>query len=190
METSQTKDDLTLLLTLLKTHKPEPCYDSLPYTGKGLLPVSGSDIPKYEIPTPVDEGEETQEESSEEEIEGDIESNEENMDCNEPPAAESANLIPRKKKKKRPVPKPKPIEFENGGKYIHFGLESALMGESAGVYSRDANLLQFAHIYKTNPELVPDAIRAQVVIKNVIISVEYELIFKFNRSNPLMEMHS
>jgi hypothetical protein len=50
VETSQTKDDLTLLLTLLKTHKPEPCYDSLPYTGKGLLPVSGSDIPKYEIP--------------------------------------------------------------------------------------------------------------------------------------------
>jgi hypothetical protein len=141
----------------------------------------------------VDIGEETQEESSEEEIEGDRESNEGNMDCNEPlqiEAAESVNLIPIKKKKKRPVPKPKPIEFENGGKYIHFGLESALMGESAGVYSSDANLLQFAHIYKTNPELVPDAIRAQVVIKNVIRSVEYELIFKLNRSNPLMKMHS
>ena len=134
VETSQNKDDLTLLLTLLKTHKPEPCYDSLPYTGKGLLPVSGSDIPKYEIPTPVDEREETQEERSEEEIEGDRntntvdegeetqeeiegdrESNEENMDCNEPPAAESANLIPRKKKRKDLSRNRSPLNLKTAG---------------------------------------------------------------------------
>ena len=34
------------------------------------------------------------------------------------------------------------------------------------LYSRDANLLQFAHINETYPEIVPDAIIAQVVIKN------------------------
>lgn len=60
---------------------------------------------------------------------------------------------------------PKPVVFENGGKYIHYGLESALMGESPGVYSRDGNIFQYAVIYKTNPELVPDAIRDQVQLK-------------------------
>jgi hypothetical protein len=147
VETCQTKDNMTILLKLLIKHRPEPCYDSLPSTGKGLLPVSGEDVPKFKIPKVVDTDEET-----------DYEMNR---------IAVGQNIEDQPRKKKRPLPMPKPVDFENGGKYIHYGLESALMGESPGLYSRDANIFQYATIYKNNPELVPDAIKSQVIL-NVI----------------------
>jgi|LakMenEpi03Aug12_release.lakeMendotaPanAssembly.Ray.scaffolds.fasta_scaffold259020_3 hypothetical protein len=43
---------------------------------------------------------------------------------------------------------PNPLVFENVGKYIHYGLESTLMGESPGVYSRDGNIFQYVVIYR------------------------------------------
>ena len=54
-------------------------------------------------------------------------------------------------------------------------LASALMNESPRLYSRDASLLQFAHINKTYPEIVPDAIIAQVVIKKSSFDEEQQL---------------
>lgn len=47
-------------------------------------------------------------------------------------------------------------------KYMHFGLESALRGESPGLYFKHSNLLQYASIYAMNPRLVPASVRKQV----------------------------
>lgn len=59
VETGQTKDNMNLLLRLLKKHKPEPCFDSLPSTALGLLFVSGADVTQFKIPRAVDSGDET-----------------------------------------------------------------------------------------------------------------------------------
>ena len=48
------------------------------------------------------------------------------------------------------------------GKYLHFGLESALIGESPGVVHRDADLLQFVDVYVENPSLLPENYRKRV----------------------------
>ncbi len=40
------------------------------------------------------------------------------------------------------------------GKYVHFGLESALCGNSPGSYFRYADVIQYAAIYATNPEII------------------------------------
>ena len=78
MLTDQTYDNMTALLSLLKEHKPDPCYDTLPSTGEGLLPLKS-----YNLPQPIE------------------------------------------------------VKDKNGkivGKYIHFGLENALLGNSPGIY--------------------------------------------------------
>jgi hypothetical protein len=43
----------------------------------------------------------------------------------------------------------------NDGKYVHFGLENALSGNSAGLIHRDADLLQFVDIYHNNTSTLP-----------------------------------
>lgn len=68
----------------------------------------------------------------------------------------------KKKKKKRPLPLPPVTNLDGGGQYMHFGLESALAGESPGLYFKHADLLQFAQIYITSPELLPSRIRKKV----------------------------
>ena len=53
----------------------------------------------------------------------------------------------------------KPTELEDGGKFIHFGLERALNCNSPGVLHKDANLLQFVRIYRENQSLLPITVR-------------------------------
>ena len=48
------------------------------------------------------------------------------------------------------------------GKYVHFGLELALMGNSPGIYFKHADLIQYAAIFATNPELVHDELKQKV----------------------------
>lgn len=57
---------------------------------------------------------------------------------------------------------PKPTVLEDGGKYMHFGVEHALNGVSAGVLHKEANLLQFVDVYKANPQLLPTPLREKV----------------------------
>lgn len=52
----------------------------------------------------------------------------------------------------------------SGGKYFHFGLETALDGESPGVIYRDADLLQFVDIYLDEPMMLPKPLRKRVSI--------------------------
>lgn len=46
-----------------------------------------------------------------------------------------------------------PDGLGNVAKYIHFGLKSALKVDSPGLYFKKSTILQYASIYKTNPEL-------------------------------------
>ena len=55
--------------------------------------------------------------------------------------------------------KPKLIE---NGKYLHYGLESALSGNSPGVYHRHALMTEFAKLFKSKVEVVPHPIRRKV----------------------------
>jgi hypothetical protein len=57
------------------------------------------------------------------------------------------------------LPKPKLIE---NGKYLHYGLELALSGNSPGVYHRHALMTEFAKLYKSKVEVVPHPIRKKV----------------------------
>jgi hypothetical protein len=59
---------------------------------------------------------------------------------------------------------PKPTVLEDGGKYLHFGVEHALNGVSAGVLHKEANLLQFVDVYKENPKLLPTPLREKVFV--------------------------
>lgn len=50
----------------------------------------------------------------------------------------------------------------NNGKYLHFGVESALNGESPGVVHRDADLLQFVDVYLQELDMLPKPLLARV----------------------------
>jgi hypothetical protein len=52
----------------------------------------------------------------------------------------------------------------NDGKYVHFGLENALSGNSAGPIHRDADLMQFVDLYYKNASLLPKNLRKRVNI--------------------------
>ena len=58
---------------------------------------------------------------------------------------------------------PSPIRV-GVGKYVHFGLENALNGESAGIVHRDSDLLQFVDIYVEEPNLLPKPIIKRVCL--------------------------
>lgn len=75
----------------------------------------------------------------------------------------AATLLKVKKKKQ-----PSTVKFK-GGKYIHFGLENGLAGDSPGLVFENSDLLQFVSVYQTRPELVPRAIRKRVGIYFSII---------------------
>lgn len=77
-------------------------------------------------------------------------------------AVENQGALGRIKKKKRPAKFLEAIDFGNGGKYIHFGIESALLGESPGLYFKDANIIQCAQIYKLSPDLLPKSVKDKV----------------------------
>lgn len=50
----------------------------------------------------------------------------------------------------------------NEGKYIHFGLEQALLGNSHGIVHRDSDLLQYVEVYRNHPLLLPIPLRNKV----------------------------
>lgn len=50
----------------------------------------------------------------------------------------------------------------NEGKYFHFGLENALLGNSPGIVHRHSDLLQYVEVYKNHPYLLPTPIRNKV----------------------------
>lgn len=52
----------------------------------------------------------------------------------------------------------------NDGKYVHFGLENALSGNSAGLIHRDADLMQFVDLYYKNASILPKNLRKRVNI--------------------------
>lgn len=57
---------------------------------------------------------------------------------------------------------PKPVQI-NEGKYVHFGLENALNGDSPGVVNRDADLMQFVDLYVDVPNILPKPILKRVL---------------------------
>lgn len=48
------------------------------------------------------------------------------------------------------------------GKYVHFGLENGVAGDSPGVVFQKAGLLQYVAVYKEHPLLLPTSIREKV----------------------------
>jgi hypothetical protein len=52
----------------------------------------------------------------------------------------------------------------NDGKYVHFGLENALSGNSAGLIHRDADFMQFFYLYYKNASILPKNLRKRVNI--------------------------
>jgi len=139
---------ITVLLKLLKKHKPDPCYDSLPSEGKNLLKIDGRDYPVYSRPTELPQNP--------------IQV----LQPVPPPGPQTPTPDnPAKKKRKRPPPVQPTIKVGESGEYCHFGLENSLLGDSPGLYFKYAQIVQFAAIYKINPQLLPKPIRDQVIKK-------------------------
>lgn len=133
--TNQTKDNMTYLLKLLKRHQPKPHYDSLPSSGMQLLWIDGSDVDGFPQPAPAVISV---------------------TDAAVPPPTTAG---PEKKKKKRPLKLPKVIELDDGGKFMCFGLEAALKGESPGLVYKNADLIQLASLYRCRPRCVTPRMR-------------------------------
>jgi hypothetical protein len=68
----------------------------------------------------------------------------------------------QQKKRNRPGSLPKPKTIRGVGKYIHFGLENALMGDSPDLVYKNADLFTYAAIYKDHPDYIHDSLRKKV----------------------------
>jgi hypothetical protein len=66
-------------------------------------------------------------------------------------------------------PKLPPASPLGTGKYLHFGLENALSGESPGMVHRDADLFQFVNVYVDEPNLLLKAIVKRV--RNILFKI-------------------
>lgn len=167
---------MTYLLNLLIRHQPDPMYDTLPHTGKQLLHIDGSDVPTFDIhPSLAEEiqcnisAPQTDESRPENHVQ--IDSEEENpsnttlSQCQnvttEQPAIPSTTSS-RKRKRSQPKPLPQAAALDDGRKYMHFGVEAALAGESPGQVFQNANLLQYARLYNKSPDMIPSSIRKKV----------------------------
>ena len=160
--TNQTKENMTYLLQLLKRHQPTPHYDLLPSSGKQLMWIDGSDVVGFTageeelIPTsttPTTESAHAEDNDT---------NNHSSMPADKteiPPPSGSQN---KKKNKKRPLKLPHIIELEGGAKLMYFGIESALAGDSPGLVFKNADLLQFASIYKRRPRCLTPRMRNRV----------------------------
>ncbi|EFX70531.1 hypothetical protein DAPPUDRAFT_112645 [Daphnia pulex] len=66
---------------------------------------------------------------------------------------------PNETETSRKLPLASPV---GDGKYLHFGLESALSGTSPGIVYRDADLFQFVNVYVDDPHLLPKTIEKRI----------------------------
>ena len=142
VSTHQKKSHMTYLLKLLIEYQPLPAYDSLPTTGQQLLYIDGRDV-----------------------IEQDkLRSSQISTSSLAPSSSRSTSGQPTRKKQRKPMPLPAVIALdeEGNGQYVHFGLESALCGDSVGIYFKHADIMQYAAIYRTNPEALPFCLRDKV----------------------------
>lgn len=180
--TQQKKSSMTYLMQLLIRHRPTPLYDMLPSTGKQLMYIDGSDVPSFTFPSSasstivvnesvssLDSQSITLMPSNGSQNETTAQSDLDN-DCH-PPFTNFRNatwstVLPTtpscKRKRVQPKSLPKAISLENGGKYMHFGLEAALAGKSPGQVLQHACLVQHARLYNRSPTFVPASIRKEV----------------------------
>jgi hypothetical protein len=91
--------------------QPFPAYDSLIVTGQQFLYIDGRDVFKHENKRDLALSTTVQ-------------------------AATYDSGQPKRKKKRRPKPLPSVVDLddEGNGQYVNFDLESALSGESPGIY--------------------------------------------------------
>ncbi|KAK4017351.1 hypothetical protein OUZ56_032298 [Daphnia magna] len=179
--TQQKKSSITYLMQLLIRHRPTPLYDMLPSTGKQLMYIDGSDVPSFTFPSSasstivvnesvssLDSQSITLMPSNGSQNETTAQSDLDN-DCH-PPFTNFRNatwstVLPTtpscKRKRVQPKSLPKAISLENGGKYMHFGLEAALAGKSPGQVLQHACLVQHAQLYNRSPTFVPASIRKE-----------------------------
>lgn len=61
---------------------------------------------------------------------------------------------------------PAVIPLGKSGKYVHFGLEKGLSGDSPGDVFHHSGILQFVSLYKQDPLILPTCIRQKVFFKN------------------------
>jgi hypothetical protein len=145
--TKQKKSSMTYLLRLLTRHQPKPDYDSLPSTGKQLMYIDGSDVPTFPISSTTESLSQTKTPADSESVK-----------------ASQPNTFPSKKRKRvKPEPLPQAVYLENGGKYMHLGLEAALAGKSPGQVFQHASLIQNIRLYTNSPAYVPKSILKQVM---------------------------
>ena len=137
VSTNQMKSHMTYLLKLLIEYKPLPAYDSFPATGQQLLYIDGRDVVNQRSA--------------------------QTLTSSQTP---SSTEQPTRKKKRKPMPLPPVINLddEDNCRYVHFGLENALCGDSVGIYFKHADILQYAGIYRTNPEALPFCLRNKVIL--------------------------
>nr|CAH0104284.1 unnamed protein product [Daphnia galeata] len=84
-------------------------------------------------------------------------------------------------------PKLPPASSLGNGKYLHFGLENALNGESPGIVHRDADLFQFVNVYVDEPNLLPKAIvkRIETFDKDLTATLALKRLWKVNQEKVL-----
>ncbi|KAK4027348.1 hypothetical protein OUZ56_016358 [Daphnia magna] len=99
------KSHLAYLLELMKEHRPQIDFDTLPSSGKQLMFIDGRDMPQ--------------------------------------PYTTTYSLL-------------------GNGRYTHFGLETAQAGDSPVAYFSNADSLQYAAIFKTNPNALPLSIQKRL----------------------------
>lgn len=169
---------MTYLLKLLIRHQPDPMYDTLPNTGKQLLHIDGSDIPLVIIHPSLSEETQTnisepQNDESLTENNVQIESEETNYSTtsrcqNINMAQPTISSTTPSRKRSKPKRLPQAVSLDDGGKYMHFGVEAAFADDSLGQVFQNANLLQYARLYNKSPNILPSSIRKKVRYKHLV----------------------
>nr|CAH0105065.1 unnamed protein product [Daphnia galeata] len=162
--TKQNKSSMTYLLNLLIRHQPDPMYDTLPHTGKQLLHIDGSDVPTFDIHLSLAEEiqcnisvPKTDESRPDNHVQADSEEENPMPKCYYRTTSNSTTSS-RKRQRSQPKPLPQAAALDDGRKYMHFGVEAALAGESPGQVFQNANLLQYARLYNKSPDMIPSSI--------------------------------
>jgi hypothetical protein len=75
----------------------------------------------------------------------------------------------------------KPEVFRDGGKYVHFGLEAGIAGDSPGIYHKYADLLQYIPIYNEDVSFLPECIKSKVsfIQLNVCVASKISILIHY-----------